>query len=86
MAAAMQASPDCMQSVMGALLKAMHRIAKEHNQQPHLALLTAKAVVPREVPTDSEYSTGAWFMYQALNGAQFLLAHPVACTTFRSSD
>ncbi len=62
----MEVAPDSMQEVMYSLLKAMHRIAKEHNQQPQAGLLNCKTA-PREVPTDNEYSTGAWFMYHALN-------------------
>lgn len=57
-----------MHSVLGALLKAMNRIARDHNQHPQQALLSAKLPTAREVPTDAEYSTGAWFMYHALTG------------------
>ena len=66
----MQASPDCMNEVMYSLLKAMNRIAKDHNQQPNNGYLFAKSA-PREVPADSEYSTGPWFMYHALNSKSF---------------
>lgn len=70
MKASMQAAPDCMNEVMYSLLKAMNRIAKDHNQQPNNGYLFAKTN-PREVPADSEYSTGPWFMYHALN-SEFL--------------
>ena len=66
MKSCMEAAPDSMHDVMFALLRAMNRVAKDHNQQPTLALLSSKAPA-REVPTDSEYSTGPWFMYHALN-------------------
>ena len=65
---AMKAAPDGMHEVMYPLLKAMNRIAKDHNQQPQAGLLYAKPPAGlREAPTDAEYSTGPWFMYHALN-------------------
>jgi hypothetical protein len=67
MKAVMEAAPDCMHEVLYSLLKAMNRIAKDHNQQPQVALLFAKTSTAREAPTDAEYSTGPWFMYNALN-------------------
>jgi hypothetical protein len=42
----MQADPDCMKPLIGPLLRAMHRLAKEHNQAPALGLLSAKADQP----------------------------------------
>lgn len=42
----MQANPDCMKPLIGPLLRAMHRLAKEHNQAPALGLLSAKADQP----------------------------------------
>ena len=66
MKACMEVAPDSMQDVMYSLLKAMNRVAKEHNQHPQGGLLNCKSP-PREVPTDAEYSTGTWFMYHALN-------------------
>ena len=41
-----QVEPDCMKSLIGPLLRAMHRLAKEHNQAPALGLLSAKADQP----------------------------------------
>jgi hypothetical protein len=67
MKASMQAAPDCMHEVLYSLLKAMNRIAKDHNQQPQAGLLFAKTSIAREAPTDAEYSTGPWFMFNALN-------------------
>jgi len=64
---AIQAAPDSMQAVIHSLLKAMNRLAKDHNAQPHGALLSNKGI-PKEAPTDAEYSSGAWFMYHALQG------------------
>ena len=42
----MQADPDCMRPLIGPLLRAMHRLAKEHNQAPTLGLLSAKQDQP----------------------------------------
>lgn len=42
----MQVEPDCMRPLIGPLLRAMHRLAKEHNQSPTAGLLSAKADQP----------------------------------------
>lgn len=69
MKAAIKAAPDSMQGAMFSLLKAMNRLAKDHNQQPGSGILApAKGQPYREVPTNAEYSTGPWFMFNALNG------------------
>lgn len=66
MGPAVQATSDSMQDIMFSLLKAMNRIAKDHNQQPQAALLACKGA-PKESPTDADYSSGPWFMFHALN-------------------
>eukprot|EP00887_Chlorella_sp_A99_P004017 scaffold11.g4017.t1 len=54
MRAAMAAQPDCMQA----------------RAWGGMGLLAARAgTPPREEPADSEFGTGAWFMYNALNAA-----------------
>lgn len=63
--AAVQACPQSMQASIFPLLRAMSRFAKEHSQQPKHGRLGPK-YGPREEPADTEYSTGAWFMYHAL--------------------
>jgi hypothetical protein len=66
-----------MQTAMAPMLKAMHRVAKEHNNQPGLGLLAAKTPAFREAPADSEYSSGAWFMYHALNGTMTFIIQSI---------
>lgn len=67
MKSAMEPAPQGMQPVIHSLLKAMNRLAKDHNQQPQAALLSSKGPA-KEAPTDADYSTGAWFMFHALSG------------------
>ncbi|PRW20618.1 transformation transcription domain-associated [Chlorella sorokiniana] len=67
---AMKAAPDCMKPLIGPLLRAMHRLAKEHNQSPTAGLLSAKPDQPARLqPTDATYGSGSWFMWHALNVA-----------------
>jgi hypothetical protein len=42
----MQVDSECMKPLIGPLLRAMHRLAKEHNQAPSLGLLSAKPDQP----------------------------------------
>lgn len=41
-----QARPNSMQPLIGPLLAAMHRVAKDHNQQPAAGILGSKAFPP----------------------------------------
>ncbi|KAL6768445.1 hypothetical protein ACKKBF_B39155 [Auxenochlorella protothecoides x Auxenochlorella symbiontica] len=66
MKAAVEARPNSMQPLIGPLLAAMHRVAKDHNQQPAAGILGSKSFPPSTEPADSEYGTGAWFMWHAL--------------------
>lgn len=68
-AALLQANADSMRPLIGPLLKAMHRAAKEHNQHPTAGILSSKASPQTEEPQASEYGTGAWFMWHALHVA-----------------
>lgn len=65
MKGAVESSPKSMDSVLLLLLRAMNRIAKEHSKQPQLGLLSAKGM-PQETLSNSEFGSGAWFMYHAL--------------------
>lgn len=47
MKAALEANPDCMQQLMLPMLKAMQRVAKDHNQNPQAGILLAKVSAPR---------------------------------------
>lgn len=47
----LQAAPDCMKPLIGPLLRAMHRLAKEHNQSPASGLLSAKPDQPARYVT-----------------------------------
>lgn len=60
-----EVSPNAMDKVLIYLLRAMNRIAKEHSKQPQLGLLSAKGM-PLESLSNSEFGSGAWFMYYAL--------------------
>lgn len=67
----LQAVPDCMKPLIGPLLRAMHRLAKEHNQSPTAGLLSAKpdqparfgrhACVPVETPGGQQRSELNWY-------------------------
>ena len=58
-----------MKALIGPLLRAMHRLAKEHNQAPAAGLLSAKADQPAGLqPTEATHGSGSWFMWNALNG------------------
>ena len=63
---ACDASPKSMDGVLLLLLRAMNRIAKEHSKQPQLGLLSAKGM-PQETLSNSEFGSGAWFIYHALD-------------------
>ncbi|KAL4854024.1 Transcription-associated protein 1 [Chlorella vulgaris] len=66
----MKANPDCMKPLIGPLLRAMHRLAKEHNQAPALGLLSAKADQPAGLhPSKATHGSGSWFMCNSLNVA-----------------
>jgi transformation/transcription domain-associated protein len=66
----MKVEPDCMKPLIGPLLRAMHRLAKEHNQAPSLGLLSAKIDQPACLqPTMATHGSGSWFMWHALNVA-----------------
>jgi hypothetical protein len=74
MKAATEGSTSSMEKVLFPLLRAMNRIAKDHSKQPQVGLLSAKGP-PQESLSNSEFGTGAWFMYHALAGVyrRFLL-------------
>ncbi|KAL4439666.1 hypothetical protein ABPG75_002667 [Micractinium tetrahymenae] len=66
----MKVDPDCMKPLIGPLLRAMHRLAKEHNQAPAAGLLSAKADQPAGLrPTEAAHGSGSWFMWNALDVA-----------------
>ena len=65
MKGATEASPRSMDEVLLLLLRAMNRVAKEHSKQPQLGLLSSKGM-PQESLSNSEFGSGAWFMYHAL--------------------
>lgn len=67
MKAATEGSASSMEKVLFPLLRAMNRIAKDHSKQPQVGLLSAKGP-PQESLSNSEFGTGAWFMYHALAG------------------
>lgn len=65
--AGIRAQPRSMDEVIPSLLKAMNRMAKDHNQQPQAGLLGIKGSTSRESPTENEYGSGSWFVYHALD-------------------
>ena len=65
--AAIRAQPHSMDEVIPSLLKAMNRMAKDHNQQPQAGFLGNKGRTSRESPTENEYGSGSWFVYHALD-------------------
>ena len=65
----MEGHPAAMKPIMGSFLKAMHRVARDHNSNPATQLLSSKSGQARMACTDADYGSGAWFMYHALHAA-----------------
>ena len=78
MKAATEGCGSSMEKVLFPLLRAMNRIAKDHSKQPQVGLLSAKGP-PQESLSNSEFGTGAWFMYHALAGMYRVLDRCFSC-------
>lgn len=72
MKGAIDGCANSMEKVLFLLLKTMNKLAKDHSKQPQLGLLSAKGP-PQECLTNSEYGSGAWFIYHAMSGKSAIM-------------